>query len=360
MGMKEISAEDWAAIKPHMEEMSVEAGEVLFHEESTNRDLYFIEEGKIDVIKDGELLVTLGRHEWIGEISALLADVPRTATVKAKSDCKLLILSLPKLKKEVDAPLYLKVIRHLSELIADRLRHSSDKIIASMKRQLKMAETRTRFGQFFCVVLIGLFSFMFVENAVHSLGLSPQHTTFLTAPLILLLVACAFTYVKQSRFGLSHFGVTSKNWKQSLFEGFIWTILIAGAILLIKWGIIYFVPKFHDVSLFTERSLSGFELLSAIIYIAFVPLQEFFARGLLQGQIEHFLDTPNNKLVAIILSNMLFCLVHFQIAFELSVVAFLLGLLWGWLYSRTHNLLGVCVSHALLGFFGLFFLGLLK
>jgi len=45
-----------------------------------------------------------------------------------------------------------------------------------------------------------------------------------------------------------------------------------------------------------------------------------------------------------------------QISGILGVIVFLPGLFWGWLYSRHNSLLGVSISHLLIGWSGLFLL----
>ena len=71
------------------ERLTYAEGDVLFEQGDAGDAAYIIIGGKADVVVDtpgGPLIVaTLGENEIVGEI-AILCDVPRTATVKAKTE----------------------------------------------------------------------------------------------------------------------------------------------------------------------------------------------------------------------------------------------------------------------------------
>ena len=70
------------------ERITYDAGQILFHQGDMGDAAYIIVEGEAEVkvgTPNGDLTVaTLKRNDFVGEI-AILCDVPRTATVQAKS-----------------------------------------------------------------------------------------------------------------------------------------------------------------------------------------------------------------------------------------------------------------------------------
>jgi CRP-like cAMP-binding protein len=78
------------------ERMIFAAGQELFHQGDAGDTAYIIISGDAEVIVDsptGELVVAeVGKNDIVGEI-AILCDVPRTATVKAKSEITTLAIS---------------------------------------------------------------------------------------------------------------------------------------------------------------------------------------------------------------------------------------------------------------------------
>jgi MFS family permease len=72
-------------------EVDVPAGKILFHKGDPGDLFYAIDEGEVEVLVDERSPVELGHGDFFGEI-ALLRDVPRTATVRARTDAKLYAL----------------------------------------------------------------------------------------------------------------------------------------------------------------------------------------------------------------------------------------------------------------------------
>jgi CRP-like cAMP-binding protein len=74
------------------DEVDVPAGYTLMRQGDIGAEMYVIVSGQVTVERDGTRLNTLGPGDFFGEI-ALLDGGPRTATVTAEQDCRLLVIT---------------------------------------------------------------------------------------------------------------------------------------------------------------------------------------------------------------------------------------------------------------------------
>ncbi len=103
---------------------------------------------------------------------------------------------------------------------------------------------------------------------------------------------------------------------------------------------------------FTKHSM-GVLIISTIAYAAFSPVQEFIARGGIQTAFQKLMISKHNILIAILISNMIFSITHLHLSTATALVVIIPGLFWGWLYSRHTTLIGVCISHIIIGLFAI-------
>jgi membrane protease YdiL (CAAX protease family) len=74
--------------------------------------------------------------------------------------------------------------------------------------------------------------------------------------------------------------------------------------------------------------------------------------------LERLLTGKRRVISAIFTANLIFSAAHIFLAEAVAITVFIVGLYLGWLYSRTHNLLGVILAHCLVGVWGLSIVGL--
>lgn len=66
----------------------VEAGREIFRQDERGDRFYIVADGEVEIVSDGRVVAVTAAGGYFGEI-ALLRDVPRTATVRAKTDVEL-------------------------------------------------------------------------------------------------------------------------------------------------------------------------------------------------------------------------------------------------------------------------------
>jgi CRP-like cAMP-binding protein/Zn-dependent protease len=81
---EKLGSDDLAEVLAHGDWVNVAPGAVIIRQGEEGDAFYAVRSGRVDVLTDGRLIHTLGAGAHVGEI-ALLADVPRTATVVART-----------------------------------------------------------------------------------------------------------------------------------------------------------------------------------------------------------------------------------------------------------------------------------
>jgi CRP-like cAMP-binding protein len=110
--LQSVHPEEIAKLVPHVDEVELNEGSIVFREGTRADALYLIESGAVEIVLQQETIARLGPGEVFGEIG-LLADHPRTASaiIREKSilfrisreDFETLISSQPKVKKTFEA-----------------------------------------------------------------------------------------------------------------------------------------------------------------------------------------------------------------------------------------------------------------
>lgn len=115
-------------------------GEVIFWEEEPGVGMYIVEKGEVHIFRDyggsgQKTLARLGEFDFFGEM-ALLNEEPRSATAVAMSETHLIGLFHPDLFElfERKPRLGVKILVHLADMLAARLRRTNSDLLESHRR----------------------------------------------------------------------------------------------------------------------------------------------------------------------------------------------------------------------------------
>ncbi len=111
-------------------------GEIIFIEHTEGDELFAILEGEVSISlelaseEDAMPLVCLRTGDVFGEL-AVVDESPRSATARAVTDCRVLVIGKASLDAlmEADHDLGFKVMRNLARLVSYRVRTANQKIL---------------------------------------------------------------------------------------------------------------------------------------------------------------------------------------------------------------------------------------
>lgn len=381
-----------------------EAGNVIAEEGDPGERIYFITDGKVEIVKrakghgDGEhQIATIGSGSCVGEMSLVDAK-PRSATIRAMRRTEMISVAIDDVQRE--PALRQKILANLSPVLSERLRYTNDVTVAALSEELDHLREKHSMGAFLLVTICATSIYSLMLVGVETFARFLPSRGFLTATVITALAAGCYYYVKRSHFPNTVFGLTRENWRASVRESLRYTLFFLLGLVVVKWLIIILgdlrEPLFRPGDAFeTHRVSMATWLFAVALYALLAPVQEFIARGLLQSSIFYFFpdsgslraDNPlarsdsapqSSVLVqkatwfgikhyrartartwkAIVISNLLFCAMHGHLGIGFAIAVFIPGLFWGWLYSRHKTLVGVAVSHMIIGVFSVYVLGI--
>jgi len=195
----------------------------------------------------------------------------------------------------------------------------------------------------------GFFASILVLIVVYTLSFSliityPSVNTYIPRLTEIFVLILGIITIKKSKLPLSTFGLTFKGWKRSLAESLLFTAGIFGLMVLFR---IYLNLQsgIQTMNIFPIRDFDN----SVILYAPVAFIQEFLTRGIIQtAMIIHFVH-KRKVLISIFLMACIFGGSHLNYSLALAVSSFFLSFGWGYMFHRTPTIIGVALSHFLLG-----------
>lgn len=213
----------------------------------------------------------------------------------------------------------------------------------------KTIKIREIAGNIFVIfaLCISVFIFLFTFVEMPSIELNFKTTlsrwfgiSFTSGILIILSL-----FARKSGLPWSAYGLNLDNLKKSIIE----SVLVSSFIILILVFIKYYLMK--TTKLFDSGLIIDTKDIDLFFwtYLLVAPLQEFIMRGVLQSSIERILTGKYKIFWTVLTTSFLFGALHSIYSFQFGIVSLCAGILWGWLFIRHRNLVGVSISHVIIG-----------
>ncbi len=249
-------------------------------------------------------------------------------------------------------------IRTIDEGIRNRIPRGED--------DLTERERSNRAKDFLITLILWLVAYQFLLGFFIEYQPIFKDKSFLDMlnPIMMVMVGVgAICKIYNCVYPISMYGINLNNWKSNLKESMLWTLCFILGLITFKWFLVQFVPYYEGKPVFDFSIMSRFSTQKLIMvyvgYCILAPVQEFVARGVIQGSLEMFLTGKNKVVLAIVLSNLLFGSFHIHYDMKFAMLTLLVGIFWGIMYTRQKSLLGVSLSHIIIGLFTLLCMGLL-
>ncbi len=357
-----IDPEDLEALARRCRMLDFGPRQEVLAEGSVATSMYMLESGEVAVLKRSAAGTAheIGRmtgRTLFGEL-ALLGMKERTAAVRAITPIR--VVEMPAEAVMQMSPKSCAVIlARLGQGVAGRLRAATDVTVASLEKAVAESETRVRMGYFMVAVMAVFTAFTTLLSTAAEVERRLGRAEFVTIPLLVAVTGVVIVFVRKTGYPARFFGLRVGDWRRQVRDALVWSapvllLTVAVKIYLLRTGR---VPASEGIFL-AFSTPGGPNLLLILAYALFVPSQEFICRGAVQGPLEEFLVGRRRVLVSILISNGVFFVTHLKTSLILAIVSGICGLGWGWLYHRHKSLIGVSLSHALIGIWGFVIVGL--
>ena len=325
-----LTKEELDAVAPLVRKRSFAKGVTVVREGEQALDVLIVESGELAVVKrDGtreHRLDTVSTGEVAGDV-ALFEELPRFASLRAEVDTELYALAIRELgpprdgrdrRSKAQRSAYQKIVENLTEELAARTRVHAGASLAH-------ARHREAVGTFLVHVLVMVCAYTFLLSGLRFLG-PLASTSLVSIPVQIVFGIASLRIIRQSGYPLSQSGLGFSDLIGSLIESVLFTPFMLGLATLIKAALLWVrgnpnrlpVVEFPDVA---ARFEDPEVLRMFAIYSLTCLVQELIVRSALQANLERFLTGRAPVVQAVVISALLFGMMHLHISFVFAVCA---------------------------------------
>ena len=196
----------------------------------------------------------------------------------------------------------------------------------------------TIFTSFLVSTSIFIFLYLFINN-------QPQGSFILARFGEFAFLLVTIIIIKKSKMSLIDYGFNCQNAQKAIKESLIITIPVCLILLGLKFYLLTNNINSFNQSIFIYDYFN----LSLLVYLPIVAMQELLFRGVAQTAVGMVMQGKNKKFYSILTVSCLFGLGHIQFNWLFALLSLFLGISWGYMYHRHRTIIGVTISHFLLG-----------
>jgi membrane protease YdiL (CAAX protease family) len=206
----------------------------------------------------------------------------------------------------------------------------------------------------YLLVILALYdlSLEVLIRARHLHGVPPSATT---AAVVLIISLVLFRMIRKMGYPLRDFGFNLDNLRRNVAESLVWTAGFCLLLLVVKWLLITRTETYSSWPLFYHPSARTLhlQLAGAAIYTGFAFFQCLIVHGALQSCLLKFLATPRAGAASVAVTTLTFAALHVDMHFTFALITLAPGFMWAAMYAKQRSLVGVTLSHALVGVWAL-------
>ncbi len=220
---------------------------------------------------------------------------------------------------------------------------SDETLVAKLRQKIDDSAKTFSVFIFICcswIIMVGLWDF---------LG-QPIPAAFLTHGVEIVGILMFAFIIWQTSLGFKDIGIRSDTPKKDIKEGLRWSACAVVLLCLVKIGVRMVNPDVLGAGHpFVDFGRFG---IAQILYVFTAGIQEFLARGVIQGNLRRIVVGKHPGFLANLITSMIFAAMHTHLGFVFMLGAAVLAGMEGILYEKQKSILGVWMLHYCFGVSG--------
>ncbi|MBT4016401.1 MAG: response regulator [Alphaproteobacteria bacterium] len=264
-----------------------------------------------------------------------------------------------------------KVKMAIGTIMSQRINYSDKALAISLTHRLAESKLKRTAGGYVITMACLLGFYTLTMRGVVDSELKGIARAASSAIMILIFAMPLFAILRKGVIKAQALGLTFRGARVAAIDAVVMSSAFLGILIAAKALLVTYVPAYQDGTVFelsktfARYTPAGdvdwvFYTFNICMYAVFVPVQEIIVRCGLQSLLVEFLYGSDTRraVTAIVASNIVFAAAHSHLNLGFATVTFLGGLFFGWIFYRNRSIVGVSISHFIIGAAAMYALGL--